>query len=166
MNRSSFLARCARSLLVSVTFTLAACASNSADRTERVRTNLSASADVNPDAANRASPLVVRVYELRGDAEFTGADFFALYEREKETLGASLLAREEYVLRPGESREVKLPMAQGARFVAVIAAYRDIRAARWRAIVQAPRKTMGDTFSRDRIALDAGRGGVTLTVKD
>jgi type VI secretion system protein VasD len=167
MNRSYFSPpRFARSVLVSVMFALAACATGSSDRTARVRTHLSAAADVNPDAANRASPLVVRVFELRGDAEFTGADFFALYERERETLGASLITREEYVLRPGEKREVKLPMAEGTRFLAAIAAYRDIRAARWRAIVPAPRKTMGDTFSRDRIVLDAGKGGITLTVKD
>lgn len=76
---------------------LTGCAA-SPDRPIQVRTQLSSAADSNPDATNRASPVVVRVFELRSDAEFAGADFFALYERERETLGGALIEREEFVL--------------------------------------------------------------------
>ncbi len=127
---------------------------------------MSSAADINPDASNRASPLVIRVFELRSDAEFSGADFFALYEREKQTLGEALIERKEFVLQPGAKQELRLPMARDTRFVGVIAAYRDIRAARWRALTAAPRRTAGDVFSRDRIVIDATRGGITLSIKD
>jgi type VI secretion system protein VasD len=107
------------------------------------------------------------VFELRSDAEFAGADFFALYEREKQTLGEALIEREEFVLQPGtREQELQLSIGRDTRFIGVIAAYRDIRATRWRALTAAPRRTMGDVFSRDRIAIDATRGGITLSVKD
>lgn len=153
-------------LLLVIFLALAGCASSPAQRPVQVRTQLSSAADINPDASNRASPLVVRVFELRSDAEFAGADFFALYEREKQALGEALIEREEFVLQPGTKRQLQLPIASDTRFIGVIAAYRDIRAARWRALAPAPRKTAGDVFSRDRIAIDATRGGITLSVKD
>ena len=47
---------------------------------------LSAASDVNPDATGRPSPIVVRVYQLRADAAFAAADFFALFDEEQQTL--------------------------------------------------------------------------------
>jgi type VI secretion system protein VasD len=132
----------------------------------RVKTFIAAASDINPDATGRPSPLVVRIFEMRNDAEFSGADFFALYEREKETLGSSLVVRQEYVLQPGEKREVWLPVARDARYLGAVAAVRDIRGARWRMLTSAPRKTFGDNFSRDTISITASRGGITLGVKD
>ncbi|MEP7243442.1 MAG: type VI secretion system lipoprotein TssJ [Gammaproteobacteria bacterium] len=96
----------------------------------------------------------------------SAADFFAIYEHERETLGSSLVSREEYVLQPGERRELWLPMSRDATFVGVIGAFRDIRGARWRTVSQAPRKTATDMFSRDTVTLAASHGGITLAVKN
>jgi type VI secretion system protein VasD len=146
---------------------LGACASSRNDPTPvQLRTKLTAAGDVNPDAAGRASPLVVRVYGLRTDPEFNRADFFALYDREKESLAASLTSSQEYVLQPGETRWVRVPMPRDARYVAVVAAYRDIRGSRWRMLARAPRKSWTDAFSRDVITIGASRTGVTLAVAD
>lgn len=144
---------------------LAACASKP-PKPVRTRTWLTVAADANPDVKGRPSPIVVRVFQLKTEAEFNGADFFALYEREKETLGAAYLVREEYVLQPGEQRELLVPLARETRFVGAIAAFRDIRSARWRALSVAPRRTAGDVFSRDRMTLTVERASIKLTVKD
>jgi type VI secretion system protein VasD len=146
---------------------LGACASSRNDTTPvQLRTKLTAAGDLNPDAAGRASPLVVRVYGLRTDPEFARADFFALYDKERETLAAALISSQEYVLQPGETREVRVPMARDARYVGVVAAYRDIRGSRWRVVAKAPRKSWTDVFSRDVIRIGAGRSSVTLAVAD
>lgn len=129
------------------------------------RAQIEVSADVNPDAEGRPSPLVVRLFQLRDGGEFTAADFFALYEKEKETLGASLISREEYVLAPGETRSLELPLDAEARFVGALAAFRDIRAARWRALTQSPEKTLTD-LRKDGITLRVGKDAITLAVKD
>ena len=124
------------------------------------------SGDVNPDSAGRASPIVVRLFQLRNDGEFAAADFFALYEKEKETLGASLISREEYVLAPGESRKLDLPLASDARYIAAIAAYRDIRSAHWRALTRSPEKKLTDLLGKDGVTLSVGKDSVTLSIKD
>src|SRR5688572_28687162 len=104
------LTACAALLLVS-------CSSRRAEKPVETRTTISATRDVNPDASGRPSPVVVRIFQLRGDQGFKEADFFSLYTREKETLGADLVERDEYVLHPGEEREMLLPVSPEARYI-------------------------------------------------
>jgi type VI secretion system protein VasD len=103
---------------------------------------------------------------LRNDGEFSGADFFSVYEKEKETLGASLVSREEYVLAPGENRKLELPLNAETRFIAVVAAFRDIRTARWRAISRPPEKKLTDLLRKGGITVRLDKDNVTLAVKD
>ena len=77
----------------------------------------------------------MRVYELAGRNAFDTADFVSLYERDKETLAADLVSREEIVLQPGETRDWKKKLAAQTKFVAVVAAYREIERANWRAAI-------------------------------
>jgi type VI secretion system protein VasD len=152
-------------LLVASSFLLSACGARPA-KPVPTRAQLIASADVNPDSSGRPSPIVVRVFQLRNDGEFATADFFALYEKEKETLGASLISREEYVLAPGETRQLELPLNAEARFLGAIAAFRDFRSARWRALTPAPEKSLTDLLGRDGVTLTVGKDALTLAVKD
>ena len=105
-----------------------------------IRLVLQAASDVNPDAANRPSPVVVRLYLLKGDGLFNATDFFAVYDDEKTALKDDLVARStEFTLRPGESATVPEFLPGGdARFLGVIAAYRDYRNAQWRLVVPLP----------------------------
>ena len=144
---------------------LGACASEP-PKPAPTHAELIVSADVNPDASGRASPVVVRVYQLRNDGEFNSTDFFGVSEKEKETLGASLVSREEYVLAPGENRKLDLPLNGDTRFIAVVAAYRDIRVARWRAISRPPEKKLKDMLHKSGITVRVDKDAVTLVVKD
>ena len=114
---------------------------------------IAASADSNPDASGRASPVVVRVYQLRGDAAFNGADYFPLYDDEKMVLGQELVSRDEFVMNPGERRSLDVTLAADTRFVGAVAAFRDIRNAQWRAVVPAPKNGLTVTVERARIAV-------------
>ena len=69
-----------------------------------IRADIVATADVNPDARGRPSPVVVKVFELKSLAAFETADFFSLFDKDKETLGGELLARDEFSLIPGDKR--------------------------------------------------------------
>jgi len=160
--KAMFLAMALGCMLV-----LTACASSRTDEPPvRTKTFLQAEGDLNPDPTGRASPVVVRVFELKSDAEFSAADFYALYEREKETLGSSLLSRQEYVLKPGQKDELWLPVPRDTAYIGVIAAFRDIRSAKWRTVSRAPHKGFTDAFSRDTVSITASHGGITLIVKD
>jgi len=95
---------------------------------------LAATAEVNPDRNGRPSPVLIRVYELRSANVFNTADFFALLEQDQTVLGREMTNRWEYQIDPGEQRELDANFQATSGFIGVIAAYRDIERARWRAI--------------------------------
>ena len=95
---------------------------------------IAASPEVNPSASRRPSPILVRVYELKSAAAFNGADFMSLYQRDQASLAADMLAKEEYTLSPGESKTFAKTLAPDTRFLGVVAAFRDVEHAKWRAI--------------------------------
>jgi len=152
-------------LFVFCVVALAACAAKPA-KPAPTQTQLIAVANVNPDASGRASPIVVRLFQLRNDGEFAAADFFALYGKEKETLAATLISREEYVLEPGETREIELSLDPQARVIGALAAFRDIRSARWRTLAQSPEKKLTDLLGKKSLTLVVDQDSVTLSVKD
>ena len=98
-----------------------------------INAQILASYEINPDANGRPSPLVVRVYELKSINAFNEADFFKLYDEELATLGGDLLSREEFELTPGGRHEIVHKAHEQARYFVVVAAYRNIDQASWRA---------------------------------
>jgi type VI secretion system protein VasD len=142
---------------------VAGCAA--APKPAETKMQIVATADVNPDGKGRPSPIVVRVFQLKTEAEFAKADFFAIYDREKEVLGPSLIAREEYTLEPGETEDMKFEISRDARFLGVLAAYRD-QGAHWRALSPAPEKGLADMLKKDRLTITLGKNAVSLTIKD
>jgi type VI secretion system protein VasD len=94
-----------------------------------------ASANVNPSAGRRPSPLLVRIYELKSVTAFNNADFVSLYQRDQAELGAEMVGREEIILNPGDSRPISQLSGAETRFVGVFAAYRDLDNAQWRGVL-------------------------------
>ncbi|RZI93292.1 MAG: type VI secretion system lipoprotein TssJ [Variovorax sp.] len=132
--------------LALVGLALAGCASKPV--VTPVALTLTAAADVNPDARNRASPLTVRVYALKSPGPFESADFFSLFEKDQATLGAEMVQREEMLLRPGDSKKLSMTLPADAKAIAVLAAYRDLERARWREVrAIEPGKPVALTFT-------------------
>lgn len=116
--------------------------------------NIVASSSINPDARNRPSPLVVRMYELKASAQFDSADFLSLYDKDQSVLGADIVVRDEVVVRPGEAKAINKPLAADTRFIGVVAAFRELERATWRAVVSVlPNKDNVVTISLDGIAV-------------
>jgi type VI secretion system protein VasD len=148
-------------------FLLATCAwlvacSSAPPKPQPIKLTLVASADVNPDAQNHPAPVVVRVYQLKDDAAFKDADFFALYDKEQVTLTTALVSREEYELAPGEHRTVDFLLPHETRYVGVAVAYRDIRNAQWRAQFGAPDKDLVKLVKKDKIGIAVDRARVSF----
>ena len=112
----------------------------------------------NPNLKGVASPIIVRVYELRSPTAFSGADFFSLFDNESETLGRDLVGREEYGLSPAETQPYKRQLQPDTKFIGVVAAFRDLEHARWRQVVQVPAER------QSTIAIGIEARAVTLTV--
>lgn len=118
--------------------------------------SITAAAALNPSASQRPSPLLLRVYELRGATAFNQAEFMALYQADQATLGAELLARDELTLQPGESRPYARQLHADTRFIGVVGVYRDLEHARWRAIVPVqPARAQKLTIRADSLAVSA-----------
>ena len=98
-----------------------------------VTVSLAATNTINVDARNRANPVVVRLYLLKNSAAFDVADFFSLFDKDMEVLGDAVVAHDEIVLKPGETRALDPKVADGAKVIAVLAAFRDVNRAAWRA---------------------------------
>ena len=49
-------------------------------------------------------------------------------------LGADLVAREEFVLAPGDKKAINKPLGADTKFIGVVAAFRDLERARWRSL--------------------------------
>jgi type VI secretion system protein VasD len=103
---------------------------------EQIRLDLTiaASDEVNPDDKGRAAPIMVRLYELRSAAVFESADYFSLQAGDKTVLGGDLLMRDEFILRPGETRTIRRRSHPEVGAIAVLAGYRDLGTADWRAV--------------------------------
>ena len=99
---------------------------------------MTAAADANPDASGAAAPVVVRVYQLAGTAAFEQADFFQLYNNDQAVLGADLLGRDEVTITPGGTQQLVKELKPGVTAIGVVAAFRDIQHANWRATTVPP----------------------------
>ena len=100
-----------------------------------VTVDLQAGANVNPDNYDEAAPVVVRVYLLQKKDTFTGSEFNAIYLHDKQTLAGDMVSSQEYELAPGKATTFTTPDAQAATIVGVLAAYRNIEHAQWRAVM-------------------------------
>jgi type VI secretion system protein VasD len=114
---------------------------------------ISVSADTNPDANGRPSPVVLRVYQLKADDAFVNAEFFPLFDDDMKVLGPSLVSRDEYVLAPAEHRSVEVAVSGDTKFLGAVAAFRDIRNAEWRVLVPVTRKGLNVAVERSRVVL-------------
>ncbi len=103
-----------------------------------VELTFTTSPDVNPDPSGRASPVVLRYYQLAGTSAFEKGDYFQIHDKEAAVLGPDLLAREELPLTPGSTQKVSFEAKKDAKFIGVIVSYRDIDQAVWRADAPIP----------------------------
>lgn len=109
--------------------TLSAC--GSAPDPTPISIAINADTAVNPGEGGQASPIVVRVYELKGIKAFNNASFFD-FDKETETLGADLISSREYEMVPGSSKEYAAKISSEAAYIGVVASFRDIQSAKWK----------------------------------
>lgn len=106
-------------------------------------------ADQNPDPGGAAAPIAVKVYQLTAAAKFESSDWTALTEHEQGTLGLDEAAvAQQFVVAPGETQTKTFELKTGVQNIGIVALYRDIDHAQWRALAPA-----------------AGSGPTNLTLK-
>lgn len=116
---------------------------------------VAASQDVNPDASHRPSPIVVRIYQLRSGAALDQSDYFKLTGDPKAALGDTLVAHDQALVTPGQTRSLPLKLDPATQLIGVVAGFRDIDRARWRTSVAV------DPASTRSVAITVGAAEVT-----
>ncbi|MEI8574468.1 type VI secretion system lipoprotein TssJ [Methylomonas sp. LW13] len=101
-----------------------------------VELTLNSTASINPDADGKASPVVLRIYELREKSGFNGADFFAIFDKEQATLASDLVRKQELVIKPGENKSLRIEPAADTRVLGFFAAFRKLDNAGWRTLTE------------------------------
>ena len=96
---------------------------------------LEESGSVGPGTGWQAAPILVKVFELKSSGNFETADYFALQDRDRETLAAELVNADQAILRSGEERTFKREAGLDSRAIGVIAGYRKLENARWRLVL-------------------------------
>lgn len=122
-----------------------------------IELKINTSRDLNLTREGTAAPIVARVYELKASDGFSNADFFAIYDHDKDILGGDLVFREELELTPDETRQIKLEPKPESRFIGVFGAFRDLEKSQWRAVKAiTPNQTMVMRvhFSRNSVAIE------------
>ena len=137
-----------------------------AAETVRVKAAVSAVELLNPDYQGRPSPVNIIVFQLTSADAFVNSDFFSLFDPDAAVLGGDLLGRTQILLQPGEVREWTAQFDRETRFVGVIAAYRDIENAQWRATVALPKKGfIGRFFRKNKLKIVVDTLAISVSTK-
>ncbi|MBN9510591.1 MAG: type VI secretion system lipoprotein TssJ [Alphaproteobacteria bacterium] len=121
-----------------------------------VKLTLSASADVNPDPAGAAAPVVVRVYQLGSTSGFDAAEFFQIFNQDQATLKTDLIKRDDFLLAPGQTKTTTLQPTDQVKAIGIFAAYRNFQPVIWRADAEVP------PHKTTVLTVTAGRTGVVV----
>lgn len=145
-------------LIAALAITVAAC--QTTRRTLNFDTSVTLDIDiehnVNPDSDGRASPVVVRVFMLADDRQFSREEFLNLYENAESRLGKDLL--DTVILKefaPGEQRVEELSLTPEVRYIGLLAEfvqYRRAEALMLLPITEHKKNTYGITLEGTRIA--------------
>jgi type VI secretion system protein VasD len=101
----------------------------------RVVLEIKASGDINPNDEGRPSPVVVRIYQLLSAEKFEHADFYSLFENDKETLKYDFLGSEEILVVPNEKRTMFFEPHQDTVCIGVLASFRHFEKGEFRSAI-------------------------------
>nr|WP_162549476.1 type VI secretion system lipoprotein TssJ [Halorhodospira halochloris] len=127
--------------IISSTFMLGGCAPH-------INIKLDAAADINPGPQGEPLSLLLRIYQLEGKEQLSKASYVDLLDDDSSVLASNLVDRYEVILRPEENKEVRLPMADQANYLGLVAFFRDPVTEYWQQIEKLPQRLFGKRRSK------------------
>lgn len=126
--------------------------------------DFSARSAINTDARDMNAmsvPTLVRVYQLSESKALQRASYDSLLGSDEQVLGGELLDTRALVIKPGEGAQLSVPLDKDARFVSVVALFRnpDTQMNTWRLIL-----TRDDLDPERARIIELGDNRLTLRV--
>ena len=112
---------------------LAACGGGSIPKPQTLNYTLKADDLINVNTQGIPSPILVRIYELKSATIFEQSSFFDLLDNDTTKLATDMLGKREFTLKPGDELTQLRTSPADTRYVGVIAGFRDLQSAEWRA---------------------------------
>jgi len=100
--------------------------------------HIQAARDLNPSAGGQATPVRVRLYELKSAGVFSRADYFSLVDAASATLSTDLVAQDEWLIQPGQQLTLERTLDEHSRLLGLVVSYRELDSAVWRQMVSIP----------------------------
>lgn len=113
---------------------LSSCATTSKVWKPYDRLSIYASDNLNPDGNEKPSPIQLKVYELSSRTTFDNQDFAGLFNNGETLLSDELLSSKILIVQPREFLKHQINLQEKTKFIAILAAYRNIDEARWKHI--------------------------------
>ncbi|MDR3428728.1 type VI secretion system lipoprotein TssJ [Silvimonas soli] len=108
-----------------------------------LKIDLLAREGMNADDKDQATPVVIRIYQLKDAKTFAAGAYTSMLDNDTSIIKDDLLQRKDLVLRPGASISLDEPLEKNAKAVGVAAFFRtESRERRWQIVV--PRDALSD----------------------
>ena len=130
--------------------------------------NLIASADINPNREGRASPVTIVIFHLKSADAFLTKDFFNLYNADSGALASDQIQRIDMQIQPGQTLAIASEFDPETTHIGVLAAFRDIDNAEWRAVVALPEIGLVgklNPFSKKKLVVSVDKLSVSAEVQ-
>lgn len=126
-----------RTFLAGALACLAACATTPPPETPKkcppqsITVSILASPKVNPTPTGEPRPVVVRIYQLKGDARLFNSKFEQMWHDDKTTLGDDFFKSDEVEIYPGTRADVHFDRVEAVEHVAAVALFQDPTGRSW-----------------------------------
>ncbi len=137
---------CAIAGAVVFTAALALAVTPAAAKETKLKSEVVATANINPNRHDAPQPVLIHVYYLKHDDGFKQASFADLVAPNSPILGADLIRRTEQLVGPGEHVELDGKFDEATQFIGVVAEFTRIEQATWRAVAAVPAKKWTDVL--------------------
>ena len=107
--------------------------SNCADKPTHLELVVKSGQELNPDADNISSPLMLNFYELKDAEQFSKLDFWALVDEPTERLAGDLVSQSKQIIVPNEQQTYKILFDDETKFLGIIGSFMNLEDnATWR----------------------------------
>lgn len=105
---------------------------------QMVTLSIFASDNINPNENGNPRPVVVRLYQLRGDVRLQNASYDDVLLKDKEVLAEDILKSDEVTVFPNDLVEVKFERIKDASHLAGVALFHSPRGSSWKTFYEFP----------------------------
>lgn len=121
-----------------------------------------ASAQANPDATGRPSPVIVYLLSLRSTDRLHSTDIEQVLDGPATALAADLVSFRQLTMLPGEIKSADLDISEDTRFVALVADLQNFKDLRWKDLVEIPNGPISSLFKGNKLVVEIDQLGVHI----